>query len=117
MIAMALIHLCFGGDSPLGYVKNEVLLFFSATTALSNTMSYNDSTKQDYWKDFSQYISKHMALKVYSLKYFERCISYRQVELLFTLSTCSASIKKAHIEMSLKCQPSRSVNWLMSLIP
>ena len=28
MIAMALIHLCFGGDSHLGYVKNDVLLIF-----------------------------------------------------------------------------------------
>ena len=28
MMAMALIHLYFGGDSPLGYVKNKVLLIF-----------------------------------------------------------------------------------------
>ncbi len=28
MIAMDLIHLCFGGDSTLGYVKNKVLLIF-----------------------------------------------------------------------------------------
>ncbi len=28
MIAMPLIHLCFGGDSPLGYVKNKVFLIF-----------------------------------------------------------------------------------------
>ncbi len=27
IIAKALIHLCFGGDSPLGYVKTQVLLF------------------------------------------------------------------------------------------
>ncbi len=60
MIAMALIHLYFGGDFPLGYVKNKVLLiFFSATTALSSTMiRLNRAT---IWKDFSQYISKYMA--------------------------------------------------------
>ncbi len=45
MMAMTLIHLCFGGDSPLGYVKNKVLLIL-------------------FWEDFSQYISKYMALKV-----------------------------------------------------
>ncbi len=47
MIAMALIHLYFGGDFPLGYVKNKVLLiFFSATTALSSTMiRLNRATK------------------------------------------------------------------------
>ena len=28
MTAMALIHLGFWGDSPLGYVKNKVLLIF-----------------------------------------------------------------------------------------
>ncbi len=28
MIAMALMHLCFGGDSPLDYVKNNGLLIF-----------------------------------------------------------------------------------------
>ncbi len=27
-VAMALMHLCFGGDSPRSYVKNKVLLFF-----------------------------------------------------------------------------------------
>ncbi len=37
MIEMALIHLCFGGDSPLGYVK-KFWYFFSATTALSSKM-------------------------------------------------------------------------------
>ncbi len=60
MIAMALIHLCLGGDSPLGYVKSKVLLFFSATTAVSSTMikqDYTDSTKQDYnLQAFPQYI-------------------------------------------------------------
>ncbi len=60
---MALIHLCFGGDSPLGYVKSTVLLiFFSAATALSSTMIRLNRTTT--WKDFSQYISKYMAFKV-----------------------------------------------------
>ena len=57
MIAMALIHLCFGVDSPLGYVQNKVLLFFSATTALSSTMIRLNSTT--IWKDISQNISKY----------------------------------------------------------
>ncbi len=63
MVAMALIHLCFGGDSPLGYVKNNVLLmFFSAATSLSSTMiRLNRAT---IWKEFFQYIYKYMALKV-----------------------------------------------------
>ncbi len=29
------------------------------------------------WKDFSQYISKYMALKIWYLKYFEQCIKNR----------------------------------------
>ncbi len=63
MIAMALIHMCFGGDRfPSGLCKNKVLLFFSATTALSSKMIRLDRTTM--WKDFSQYISKYMALKV-----------------------------------------------------
>ncbi len=50
MIAMALIHLCFGGDSPLGYV---LLLFFCH----NRIIKHNDSTKQDYnLEGFSQYI-------------------------------------------------------------
>ncbi len=61
MIAMALIHLCFGGDSPLGYVTNKVLLFFSATTALSSTMIRLNRTT--IWKNFSQHISQHMLWK------------------------------------------------------
>ncbi len=28
MISIALIHLCLGGDFPLGYVKNKILLNF-----------------------------------------------------------------------------------------
>ncbi len=69
---MALIQLCFGGDSPLGYVKNTVLLFFfSATTALSSKMIQLNKTT--IWKDFNQYISEHMALKTCSLKYSEQC--------------------------------------------
>ncbi len=65
--------LVFGGNSPLGYVKNKVLLFFSVTTALSSTMIRLNRTI--IWKDFSQYISKYMALKVWSLKCFEQCTS------------------------------------------
>ncbi len=45
MIAMALIHLCFGGDSPLGYVKNKALLIFFCHNCI---IRQNDSTKQDY---------------------------------------------------------------------
>ncbi len=63
MIAMALIHLCFGGNSPLGYVKNKVFAnFLSATTALASKMLQVNNTT--IWKDFSQYISKYMALKI-----------------------------------------------------
>ncbi len=45
MIAMALKHLCFEGDSPLGYVKNKVLLFFVCHNCIINQ---NYSTKQHY---------------------------------------------------------------------
>ena len=45
MIAMALIHLWFGGDSHLGYVKNKVLVFFFWHNCI---IKQNDSTKQDY---------------------------------------------------------------------
>ncbi len=45
MLAMALIHLSFGGDSPLGYVKNKVLLFFFCHHCI---IKQNDSTEQDY---------------------------------------------------------------------
>ncbi len=45
MIAMALMHLCFGGDSPLGYVNYTVLLFFVCHKCI---IKQNDSTKQDY---------------------------------------------------------------------
>ncbi len=50
MLAMALIHLCFGGDSPLGYVKNSFVIF-SATTALSIKLIQLNRTT--IWKDFS----------------------------------------------------------------
>ncbi len=70
---MAPIHLCFGGGSLLGYVQNKVLLIcFSATTALSSKMIQLKRTTT--WKDFPQYISKYMALKICSLKYFQQCI-------------------------------------------
>ncbi len=45
MITMVLIHLYFGSDSPLGYVKNEVLLIFFCHNCI---IKQNDSTKQDY---------------------------------------------------------------------
>ncbi len=45
MIAMALIHLYFGGGSPLGYVKNKVLLIFVCHNCI---IKHNNSTKQDY---------------------------------------------------------------------
>ncbi len=69
IIAMALIHLClcFRGDSPLAYVKNKSFanLFsanlFSATALSSKMIQLNRTT---IWKDFSQYISKYMALKI-----------------------------------------------------
>ncbi len=73
MIAMALIHLRFGGDSPLGYVKKYSFAnFSSATTALSSKI--NQLNRTTIWKDFSQYISKCIVLKICSLKYFEQCI-------------------------------------------
>ena len=67
LIAMALIHLWFfwgeGGDSPLGYVKNTVLLFFSRQNCI---IKHNDSTKQDYnLEGFFpiQYIYKYVVWK------------------------------------------------------
>ncbi len=42
---MALIHFCFEGDSPLGYVKNTVLLIFFCHNCI---IKQTDSTKQDY---------------------------------------------------------------------
>ena len=61
-IAMALIHLCFGGDSPLGYLKKKVLLIFFCHNCI---IKHNDSTKQDHnLEGFSQYMSKCMALKI-----------------------------------------------------
>ncbi len=57
MIAMALIHLCFGDDSPLGYVRNNVLL-------INCIIKQNDQlNRPTIWKDFSQYIYRYMALK------------------------------------------------------
>ena len=47
-------------------------MFCSAITALSRKMIQLNRTT--IWKDFSQYISKYMALKIYSLKYFEQCM-------------------------------------------
>ncbi len=44
MTAIALIHLCFGGDSPLNYVKNKVLLNFWGHNCI---IKQNDSTKPD----------------------------------------------------------------------
>ena len=71
-VAMALIHLCFGGDSPLRYVKNKVLsIFFAATPLSSKMITLNVTT---ILKDFSQYIYKYMVLKICFLKYFEPCI-------------------------------------------
>ena len=62
MIAMALIHLHFGGDSPLGYVNNTVLLKKnSATNVLSSKVIQQNRTTM--WKDFSQCIFKYMAMK------------------------------------------------------
>ncbi len=34
MIAIALIHLRFGDDSPLSFLNNKILLFFFTTAAL-----------------------------------------------------------------------------------
>ncbi len=62
MIAMALIHLCFGCDTPLGYVKNKVLLFFSATTALSSKMIQLSRTTIS--KDFFPIYFQILALKI-----------------------------------------------------
>ena len=45
MIAMALIHLCLGGDSPLGDVKNKVLQIFVCHNCI---IKQSDSTKRDY---------------------------------------------------------------------
>ncbi len=102
---MALIHLCLGGDSPLGYVKNKVLLFFSATTVLSNKMIQLNRTT--IWNDFSQYISKYMALKIWSLKYFEKCISYtclyHPLALIATQSVFSYILSLGSITKNRKC--------------
>ncbi len=47
MIAIALTHLCFGGDSPLvvSYVQNKVLLILGGATT---DFKQNDSTKPNY---------------------------------------------------------------------
>ena len=68
------IHWCFGGNSPLSYVKNKVLLFFFATTALSSKMIQLNLTI--IWKNFSQYLRKYMVFKICSLKCFQRCTTY-----------------------------------------
>ncbi len=70
---MARIHLCFGCDSPLGYVKNKSFVIFFSTTALWSTLIQLNRTT--IWTDFSQYISKYMALNICSLKYLEQCIT------------------------------------------
>ena len=60
IIAIALIHLFFGGDSK--FCHNWII-------------KQNDSTKQDYnLEGFCQYICKYVALKICSHKYFEKCI-------------------------------------------
>ena len=46
MIAMALLHLCFGGDSPLVYANNKVLLIFFLPQL--HYQAKCNSTKQDY---------------------------------------------------------------------
>ena len=74
MIAIALIHLCFEGWFPLGYVKNIVLLSFFCHNCISKMLIQLNRTT--IWKDFSQYTSKYMALKICSLKHFEPCIYF-----------------------------------------
>ncbi len=44
MIAMALIHLCFGGDAILGYVKKKIAIFFCHNCIIKQ----NEITTQDY---------------------------------------------------------------------
>ncbi len=63
MIAMALIHLCFGGDSPLGYVKIKFCYFFLPQLHYQ-ALTMIRLNRTAIWKDFPQYISKYMALKV-----------------------------------------------------
>ncbi len=51
MIAIALIHSYFGGESPLNYVRNKFGYFFLGAAALSTKMiSVNMTT---VWKEFS----------------------------------------------------------------
>ncbi len=83
MIAMALIHLHFGGDSSLGYIK-KFCYFFAATTPLSSKMIQLDRTT--IWNDFSQSISKYMALKIGSLKYFEQRILNADLKLSYLVN-------------------------------
>ncbi len=71
MIAMALILVCWGWFSSGLCKKESFASVFSATTALSSTMIQLNRTT--IWKNFPQYISKYMALKIWSLKYFEQC--------------------------------------------
>ncbi len=56
MIAIALIHLCFGSESPVSYVKIkfDYFFFFLATTGLTSKMIHVNITT--VWKEFSQYI-------------------------------------------------------------
>ena len=61
-ITMAVIHLCFGGDPPLDYVKKYSFVIFFFHNCI---IKRNDSTKQDYNLDgiFPIYF-KYMALKI-----------------------------------------------------
>ncbi len=56
---------------PSGLCKNKVLLI-----VFLPQLHYHRLNRTTIWKDFSQHISKYMALKVWSLNCFKQCISW-----------------------------------------
>ncbi len=98
--------LVFWGWFPSGLCKKiQFCYFFSADNCI---IKPNDSTKQDYnVEGFSQYIFKYMALKIWSLKYFEQylsCISQFAVDLMHSniLAVLDYVSRAYEIEMSVR---------------
>ncbi len=74
MIAIALIHFCFGGNHPLSYVKNASFAISGPHLPYQSKMSQLNLTT--IWKNFCQNIDRYMVVKICSLKYFEQRIMY-----------------------------------------
>ena len=116
MIAIALIHLSFGGGGiPLWDMQKikfcYFFFFFFATASLWSKMIQLNMTK--IWKGFPQCIYKYMVLKICSLKYFEQCrknhhaIFYQNISFFWHLKA-----SKLHI---LKGVFWPLINWMTSL--